>query len=53
MKLPDPADLNAYVETLFGEDYTKTLRSLAMPVNPLRECTPATWAAPTHEGAEL
>lgn len=31
MKLPDPADLNAYVETLFGEDYTKTLRSLAMP----------------------
>lgn len=45
MNLPKPEDLNAYVERLFGEDYTNTLRSLAKPVDPrrLRDCTPLPW----------
>lgn len=54
MKLPDPKDINAYVEKLFGEEWTAELRALAKPADPkLREATPAPWATPSHEGAEL
>lgn len=52
MKLPDVKDINAYVEALFGEEWTAELRALAKPVNPLAECSPTPWAK-SPEGVEL
>lgn len=31
MNLPDPKDITAYIDTLFGADYTRELRALAKP----------------------
>ena len=43
MKLPPVKDINAYVEALFGEEYTAELRKIAKPLNPLADATPLPW----------
>lgn len=49
MKLPDPKDVNAYVEALMGKEWGESLKALAKPINPLRECSPQPWdTTPRH-----